>query len=62
MEVRMASLKCSKSDLAVVVHDHYEKNNLGLIVRIERYAGTRPIVGEPQSVTQSAEQEDAKNL
>ncbi len=39
----MASLKCSKSDLAVVVHDHYEKNNLGLIVRIERYAGTRPI-------------------
>jgi hypothetical protein len=43
MEVRMASLKCSKSDLAVVVHDHYEKNNLGLIVRIERYAGTRPI-------------------
>jgi hypothetical protein len=43
MEVRMASLKCSKSDLAVVVHDHYEKSNLGLIVRIERYAGTRPI-------------------
>jgi len=43
MEVRMASLKCSKSDLAVVVHDHYEKNNLGLIVRIERYAGSRPI-------------------
>jgi hypothetical protein len=43
MEVRMASLKCSKSDLAVIVHDHYEKNNLGLIVRIERYAGTRPI-------------------
>ena len=39
----MASLKCSKSDLAVVVHDHYEKNNLGLIVRIERYAGTSPI-------------------
>jgi len=39
----MASLKCSKSDLAVVVHDHYEKNNLGLVVRIERYAGTRPI-------------------
>ena len=39
----MASLKCSKSDLAVVVHDHYEKNNLGLIVRIERYAGSRPI-------------------
>lgn len=39
----MASLKCSKSDLAVIVHDHYEKNNLGLIVRIERYAGTRPI-------------------
>lgn len=39
----MASLKCSKSDLAVVVHDHYEKNNLGLIVRVERYAGTRPI-------------------
>ena len=58
----MASLKCSNSDLAVVVHDHYEKNNRGLIVRIERYAGTRPIVGEPQSVTQSAEQEDAKNL
>ncbi len=39
----MASLKCSKSDLAVIVHDHYEKNNLGLIVRIEHYAGTRPI-------------------
>ena len=39
----MASLKCSKSDLAVVVHDHYEKNNLGLIVRVERYAGTSPI-------------------
>ena len=39
----MASLKCSKSDLAVVVHDHYEKSNLGLIIRIERYAGSRPI-------------------
>jgi hypothetical protein len=43
MEVCMALLKCLKSDLAVVVHDHYEKNNLGLIVRVERYAGTNPI-------------------
>ena len=39
----MASLKCSKSDLAVIVHDHYEQSNLGVIVRIEHYAGTRQI-------------------
>ena len=41
-EKSMSSLICKKGDLAVVVRDDYEQNNLGLIVRVETFAGSRP--------------------